>query len=124
MSKAKATKIMQMVNQHQVKQLLGWDDLEYGQFQMDAGTEYLKNMLGNDATGIDYLSKNGMFWRWWVNHWDKRDELFISLASDLTPEARQALYLELHDVSGFTFYPHRAIMESTNIKTIAKETAA
>ena len=124
MSKARAAKIMQSVNQHQVKKLLHWDDLQYGQFQMETGTEYLEKMLGSDDFAIGYLSKNSMFWRWWVNHWDKRDEQFINQASGLNLDERLELYAGLHNAKSFRFYPHKAILEDSKVKTTAKKAAA
>lgn len=113
MSAVNIKKLLVEVNQQQVQRLLGWDDLMYGIFQNEKGLEYLRRVVGSDEKGIKMLMRSELFWRWWVNHWNRRDEEFLGYAKATPQHMREAYYHDLHDADGFEFYPHRIIMEQS-----------
>ena len=111
MSAVNIKKLLIEVNQRQVMLLLGWSDLQYGIFQNEKGLQYLRRVVGADEVGIKMLMNGKLFWRWWVNHWNRRDEEFLGYGKAYPEHMREAYYYDLHDTEGFEFYPHRIIME-------------
>lgn len=106
-----AQKFITEANKQQVIRLLGWSELEYCNYQEEVGLQYMRKVLETDEQGISYLSKNELFWKWWVNHWNYRDAEFLIDAKATPAVLRPGLYRDLNSIEGFEFYPHSEIME-------------
>jgi hypothetical protein len=64
----------------QVLNLLQWSDLDYAEFQELQGYVYLKAEFGNTPF-VELLPYQSLFWKWWINHWLKRDAAFLKQVS-------------------------------------------
>lgn len=123
----KAQKFITEANKHQVCKLLGWSIDDYTAYQEAKGLEYLADMVDGDWWSVDIVSKCAMFWRWWVNHWNQRDEEFLAIYRDFPADFLALKYDDLNDVGGFKFWPHKVIMEHTYaimVKEMNKELIA
>lgn len=94
-----------------VLRALGWDDLQYGQFQFETGLEYLHRYFGDDEGIISHASKHPLFWKWFRNHWHNRDYEFLQHTKHLPVIAKIREYKALHNMQGFRYKPHRVVME-------------
>jgi len=103
-----AQKFITEANIHQVCKALGWSDLQYKSYQEQTGLDYLQSVVGADDWGLDHLKKTPIFWSWWINHWNKRDQEFLSFSNPSL-----SLYHSMNAHEGFEFYPHRIIMEQS-----------
>ena len=96
----------------QVMVLLCWTALQYGEFRHQMGEEYLlKNLLGQDKYGYGELSQSRIYWRWWINQWNFRDEGFVQYAAHLPQHQRAVQYKKLHFPRSLRFHPHKVILE-------------
>lgn len=101
------------VNKHQIIKSLNWTELQYCNYQQQIGLEYMQRVVGSDEWGIKQLEASELFWRWWVNHWNRIDEEFMTYGIIAPETMREHLYTDLHDPEGFEFYPHRLIIEQS-----------
>lgn len=108
-----AQKFITEANKQQVTRLLGWTEQQYCEYQQEKGIAYLHHVLEIDEAGIKMQIQNPLFWRWWVNHWNRRDEEFLTYASGTPKRMIENLYNDLNDPFGFEFYPHRVIMDAS-----------
>lgn len=109
-----AQKFITEANKHEVCKLLGITEQAYCQYQEQNGQEYMQQVMGSDDWGIDQMAKNFLFWRWWINHWNKRDEEFLIYAKDAPHDLRLKFYHSLNSVEGFEFFPHKSIMQESH----------
>lgn len=75
---------------------LGWDELEYAEFQYEQGLIYLDTYLKGMIGPMDALLRSRIFWNWWKNHWAIRERCFL-MAEDLTLSQRRNIYKGMHD---------------------------
>lgn len=81
-----------------VCQLLGWDEMQYAEFQYNTGLQYLQHYIPRDPEGIDQLAGNRIFWNWWKNRWADRDQQYCNPGTPmLTPGTRLAMYHLVHN---------------------------
>ncbi len=62
---------------HEVMRLMRWTELDYCEFQMKAGRQYLQGYIPHSPEYIDYMLESSIFWNWFKNQWLQRDEAFI-----------------------------------------------
>lgn len=122
MSHTFAIKTIQQVTRWQVMKLLQWDDLQYGDFQMERAYAYIEHTIGHDVWGVKELKETASFWAWWRNHWHKRDMQFVQDAKKLSIEERVLFYEITHDAEAIEFTPHATIIADAFAKMIYKET--
>ncbi|MDO3641946.1 hypothetical protein [Mucilaginibacter sp. L3T2-6] len=111
MSHVKAIKTIQQVTRAKVMQLLGWNDLQYGEFQMQQADAYIARQIGDDVWGVQQLKEAPAFWAWWRNHWHRRDEQFIGEVKNLTQPEMVMLYEITHDAEAIEYTPHFVVMQ-------------
>ena len=104
-----------------IQQLLGWDDLKYAEYQQAMGYQYLETELGVDAQLMHALVKEKIYWSWWINHWIKRDIVFLEQfeayrAFHLTDE----LYRIRHNPKTVQFKPQNTVMRHSYAKMIGQ----
>lgn len=73
MSHVKSIQDRNKANVRNVLRLTGMSIEDYVNYQMEVAHQYLENMLGDDPMGIDYVYKSGLFWKWFISQWQKRD---------------------------------------------------
>lgn len=96
----------------QVMNLLGWNDLQYGEFQEACGISYLRHFYGNIPL-INELPSHKAFWSWWVVHWTARDREFVEMSGLLFRSELEDYYRQMHNPESMQFRPHAAILEDT-----------
>lgn len=109
----KAQKFITEANKQEVCKLLGWTMEHYVKYQQAKGLEYLSDQVCGDLWSVNQVAKTPLFWRWWVNHWNARDVEFIADVRNWPIDWRARKYEDLNAVEGFTFWPHKVIMEQT-----------
>ena len=118
MSHVQEIKSIQQFTRDKVMRLIGWDNLQYGQFQMAQAEAYLDYHIGADVDGVQMIRESAQFWAWWRNHWHKRDMQFVEEVKDMD-EAERVLFYEItHDAEAIEFTPHSAIMHHTFAKEV------
>ncbi|MFD2961336.1 MULTISPECIES: hypothetical protein [Olivibacter] len=105
-------------NQERVMSLLGWDDLQYAQYQEEMGYLYLSHEYG-DTPFINELPYTSAFWKWFKNQWAKREQIFLLAADTMSYRDRLKAYKALHNPESFEFHPHRKIMEKSYANMIS-----
>ncbi len=109
---------------------LGVPEFEYREFKRDAAWIWLDKFFG-DPESEDAISLIPLFWKWWNNQWDIRDEEFIRLTNlhqineVLTGQVRVnalSLYNEIHNVHDFIVQPNRFL--NIEIRKVLQELAA
>jgi hypothetical protein len=110
MSNIKEIKALHQDTRQKVMQLLGWNDLQYGEFQMKQAEAYLDYHIGADGWGIQQIRETPGFWAWWRNHWYKRDVSFVDEAKGLSLSERVLFYEISHDAEGIEFTPHHNVL--------------
>lgn len=108
-----AQKFITEANIHRVCQLLGWDIETYTNYQHEKGLEYLAEQADNRNWDVDIMAKTPRFWDWWINHWNARDAEFIGTWNDWPMSWLRRKYNDLNAVEGFSFWPHKIIMEQS-----------
>lgn len=115
----KSRKAVQEALKATVCRWLGWDDLQYGQFQYEMGVTYLRFYLPYDDWGRDQLERTRLFWSWWRNRWAERDAGFCDTEDGQAPVCSKTvlaqIYRGVHDATTLAsdIYPGRVIMEET-----------
>lgn len=117
-----ATKLQNEATKKRALHYLGWDELQYAEYQESAGIEYLKKVIGADDWGVKHLIHSSIFWQWWINHWNRIDETFIGYAGSLPQGMRITAYHSVHDPEGFDFFPHKVIMDLSYAEMIEELT--
>lgn len=102
-------KTVQQVNRQLVLRKLGISEEDYWDMMLDAGTRYLKNVLQVDGC-IDDIMGAELYWKWWLNHWQKWDATWLREQKHEEPWLRAKLYDQLHDASEYGFAPNKHIM--------------
>lgn len=84
-------------NQQQVMRLLRWDEETYCTFKYESGLTYLRHYTREDADAISWLETHRLFWNWWKNHWNMRDEDFLQLSWKVPDFKQEHLYRQMHN---------------------------
>jgi hypothetical protein len=63
---------------------LRWTDLQYNEYQLDKGHDYLMAYLKGDEYSVSVMERSAIFWKWWRNHWANRDEGFMEFVTNTT----------------------------------------
>lgn len=111
---------MESAKQRVIK-ILHWTELEYAEFQMKMGKQYLQSYISTDPCGIDMLIDSRIFWNWWKNQWLIRDTSFIaSNIGKVNRSTAVAVYQCLHnaDVLIQSIYPSRAVLDNSYAQMI------
>jgi len=112
--------------QQQVLDNLGWNKEQYNQFVYEYGLLYLSGYIPNYPQIVEQITRNQIFWNWWVQHWESRDLEFleaIETADDPVID-REALFNTIHDpeqlVAGM--YLNGQVLQETYAMLIPKMT--
>jgi len=109
-------------NKQIICRILELSDQDYGNMVFEQAYAYMQKIIPTDHVGMDYLSKNALFWAWWENQWNRRDAIFINrwklstINYILQPPVLRSLkaeYYEAHDIETLNIYPNRIVMDET-----------
>lgn len=117
----------------QAQNVLGWDDLQYGQFQEEMGRKYLEHFGSVTSTlrepqctapvddpFLEEITRSKTFWSWWRLHWLERDREFIEISCLLRTGEMEPYYRDLHQPGSVAFRPHSKILEDTYTQMMHK----
>lgn len=83
-------------NQARILDLLQWTLAEYSAFMHNCGLQFLENYIGKDVQLAAQLDKQQVFWNWWKNLFNARNEAFIEewdgLEDEVTVEYLRKIY--------------------------------
>lgn len=97
------------VNQISVQNALGWSVERYTQFQHEHGQQYIR------AMGLERWESSQMFWAWFKNQWDMRDEKFIVTRHQYPPSKWTWYYAQVHELYQYDYYPHRNLITDAKV---------
>jgi hypothetical protein len=81
-----------------VCELLGWNEMQYAEYQYNTGIEYMVLYTLNNEAICDDLVRSKIYWNWWKNGWANRDECFLVDNINLVDKATAiAIYNGVHD---------------------------
>jgi len=112
-----------MSNRERIEKLFCWTPDYYAILVEDAGYAWADRFF--DREGTDLLVQCAMFWRWWTNEWNIRDEEFLRetslrfLNEKLTGLALQTAleeYVDKHQVCKLNIAPNRLVREELELK--------
>jgi hypothetical protein len=110
MTHTKQQQQLAIANRAQVLKTLGWNELQYGTFQMEQGEAYLRELLNQDDWWIDALIAEKLFWQWWINAWNNRDE-WIYLPNINTFDDVEASYRAIHSTQSINCHPSKYVLD-------------
>lgn len=80
--------------------MLGWDELQYGDFQYQCGCLYLQYYISKDPAAIDEVLQHQLYWNWWKSEWFDRDYVLagtLMKCDNLSMVEKRMLYQKWHD---------------------------
>lgn len=100
--------------------LLHWTELQYADFQFETGIAYLQYYIPRDQYGIDMLIREKIFWNWWKNHWNQRDQGFAIAVQAASLNKRIEIYENMHDPRRLAsaIYPNGVVLTNTYARMI------
>ena len=116
---AKVSRANQSVKER-VQTVLGWSDLKYGEFQADMGYRYLVTEFGANNEMIDALIREKIFWSWWINHWVRRDQSFLSQYEGTYRNDLDLVYQLRHNPEAVVFKPQSTLLKHSYAKMMGK----
>ncbi|WP_313234195.1 hypothetical protein [Sphingobacterium multivorum] len=93
-----------------VLEMLQIREADYADMWLDAGIHYLVKVIEVGEWKEEFLNAP-LFWKWWLNHWQKWDARFIGYSKEVPAENWTALYDYVHDIEGIELRPHKVILE-------------
>lgn len=103
-----------------ITQLLGWTEMEYSECIYQTGLDYLQTYIPGDAHGITALERSRIFWNWWKNHWQQRDEQFLANICPANYPSAHKLYVWWHDPKRLAkrIYPNAVVLHDSYAQMI------
>lgn len=94
-----------IVHMKDVLMMLDWSEEQYAQFKYETGLKYLQLYMKGLPQMISYAESDRMFWNWWRNCWDNRDQVFIEHCKGYGVSRARLVYIYLgaHDPSKLLF---------------------
>lgn len=83
-----------------VLKMLGWTMQQYADFKYERGIAYIRWYVPAQDQVAKELMHSRLFWNWWKNCWDLRDEVFVANCGydrNLSDAQAIVLYKHLHD---------------------------
>lgn len=111
------TKTKYQVNKEQVLQCTGMDRGNYNVIVHDTAIEWIKTTISEHDEDVQRLTHNPKFWKWWINQWNIRDEVFLYeyigfiIAKDDHSSFLLYAWEKVHDVKTIDTYPSTATMQ-------------
>ena len=101
-----------------IQQALGITELDYHTMVMNYGYDWLAGYFGNDDKMISRVASSKMFWAWWKNQWNIRNDKFVyetnlmelSNFSRLERIMLKSLYLDAHSPFQLNIRPNVLVM--------------
>jgi hypothetical protein len=113
-----------MKHQTQIQQLLKWSDEQYGQFIYSTAIAYLHKYIPGDADGIANLERDKIFWGWFKNQWNIRDNEFLMAVNGLCKDDARALYFDFNSSQSLVedMWPPHQLIKKRSLKKSTLQT--
>lgn len=107
-----------MTNKQYILKALNWCEQKYGQVVMDTAIAWINLHFKGEHIMVDVLTRSPLFWKWWKNQWEQRDNRFVEVtAIDLLDypinnelfEVINEEYCNLHDIYGLIIKPNKMV---------------
>lgn len=101
-------------NRQYILRKLEISDLRYCQEVEDVGYMYLHRYFSYSPEAIESASKSELFWKWWINQWEIRDNEFVQQTCFRMPwpkETQRRIYDSFHDVKQISIVPNRFVID-------------
>lgn len=108
--------LQNQTTKQRVQRVLGWSDLRFGNFQYDMGCRWLETEFDHDKEVIDMLTKERLFWSWWINHWARRDEAFLGQFEGTGRNDLELAYQLRHNPQAVVFKLQNTILRHSYAK--------
>src|SRR5207253_685449 len=111
----------------EILEILDWKEEVWSQFVYNTGLQYLYIRYAADAITPEVLNRSRLFWNWWKNQWQIRDEAFLDketkgfLPLQKLPLRKSVMqYFLLHDARGLVneIWPNRDIVDGAYSEVI------
>ncbi len=98
-----------------IQRKLNMSPLEYCELVERGGYAWLDKYFFHAPEVIQASSYSGLFWKWWVNEWNIRDEAFVKHVRFCNPEIEQLdYYYAVHSISKLIIHPNRFAITEVN----------
>lgn len=88
-------------NQARILDLLHWNLAMYCAFMHNCGLKYLELYIGKDEQLAAQLDKQQVFWNWWKNLFNARNEAFIEewdgMEDTISVDDLRTIYRDIHN---------------------------
>lgn len=103
-------KTLHRLNKAQVIESCGISDGKYSDHQFETGISWIKEKLWDDEGIVSMISCSPVFWDWFINEWNKREDDFImnNLERILDNEPKHLMldsWLEAHSTAKLHEFP-------------------
>ncbi len=102
-----------------LQQLTGISEEDLFWLKTENAIIYLKEVMGCDEWATGNITKSRLFWDWWLNQWERRDQI-IELPTSQTYEINAGIYKSWHDPLRLNIRPHTVILRDTFDKMISR----
>jgi hypothetical protein len=93
---------------------------EYCELVERGGYAWLDKYLFCDPKGMKAASHSSMFWKWWVNEWNIRDDRFVRHVRFCNPDIEQRdYYFSVHAIYKLEIRPNKWAI--ADIEEVAKK---
>lgn len=94
---------------------LSFTHLEYCEMVERGGYAWLDRYFFHSPEVIQASSYSQLFWKWWVNEWNIRDDQFVRYVHFCHPDVEQLdYYLQTHSVGRLIIHPNRFAITEVN----------
>ena len=94
---------------------LEFTHLEYCELVEKSGYAWLEKYFFHAPEVIQASSYSQLFWKWWVNEWNIRDEAFVKHVRFCNPEIEQLdYYFQVHSIQKLVIHPNRFAITEVN----------
>lgn len=76
-----------MKTKHAIMRLLRITEMHYANAVEVLGYQYVRHVCANCRGAEEYLTRTTAFWKWWMRHFDIRDEVFLQYFGSYTDDA-------------------------------------
>ncbi len=101
MSHTEEQKLQRKKNEVRCCHWLNCSPEQYANITYEYGLRYLRETLDISEENIRFLEDQKLFWAWWKNEWNLRNEREF-LPKVETADHKRALYLEIHNPANLT----------------------
>lgn len=84
-------------NREELLHLLKVKESQMSSLFFEVAYEYLENVFGTDAYGVEHIPQTAEFWTWWKMEWAKIDSIFLHAISHDDDEAYEGALCILRD---------------------------